>query len=40
VHWVEVKHLLRYLKGTVDYVLDYERGDGFRLISYTDLDWA
>jgi hypothetical protein len=26
--------------GTVDYGLDYERGDGVRLIGYTNSDWA
>jgi hypothetical protein len=40
VHWVAAKHVLRYLKGTVDYGLNYERGDGVRLIGYTDSDWA
>jgi hypothetical protein len=40
VHWVAVKHVLRYLCGTVDYGLDYDRGDGVRLVGYTDLDWA
>jgi hypothetical protein len=40
VHWVATKHVLRYLCGTVDYCLDYLRGDGVRLVGYTDLDWA
>jgi hypothetical protein len=39
VHWVEKKHVLRYLCGTVDYGLDYQRGDGVRLVGYTDSDW-
>jgi hypothetical protein len=39
VHWVATKHELRYLRGTVDYGLDYVRGDGVRLTGYTDLDW-
>jgi hypothetical protein len=39
VHWVIAKHVLRYIKGTVDYGLNYERGDGVRLIGYTDSDW-
>ena len=34
------KHVLRYLRGTVDYGLDYVRGDGVQLIGYTDSDWA
>jgi hypothetical protein len=40
VHWVEKKHVLRYLKGMVDYGLNYERGDGVILIGYTDSDWV
>jgi hypothetical protein len=40
VDWVVVKHVLRCLKGTVDYGLDYERGDGVRSIGYTESDWA
>eukprot|EP00253_Pinus_taeda_P015738 PITA_15738 len=40
VHWVAVKHILRYLQGTVDYGLDYRQGDGVRLAGYTDSDWA
>ena len=40
VHWVAAKHILRYLQGTVDYGLDYRQGDGVRLASYTDSDWA
>ena len=35
-----VKHVLRYLQGTVDYGLDYRQGDGIRLVGYTNLDWA
>jgi hypothetical protein len=40
VHWVAAKHVLRYLCGTVDYGLDYQRGDGVHLVGYTDSDWA
>jgi hypothetical protein len=40
VHWVAAKHVLGYLCGTVDYGLDYHRGDGVRLVGYTDSDWA
>ena len=39
VHWVVVKHVLRYLHGIVDYGLDHRRGDGASLTCYTDLDW-
>eukprot|EP00253_Pinus_taeda_P014746 PITA_14746 len=40
VPWVAAKHILRYLKGTVDFGLDYRQGDGVRLAGYTDSDWA
>jgi hypothetical protein len=40
VHMVGAKHVLRYVAGTVDYGLDYVRGDGVSLVGYTDLDWA
>jgi hypothetical protein len=32
--------VLRYIAGSVDYGLDYIRGDGVSLIGYTDSDWA
>jgi hypothetical protein len=34
------KYVLRYNVGTVDYGLDYVRGDGVSLVGYTDSDWA
>jgi hypothetical protein len=37
---VAAKHVLRYLCGTVDYGLEYQRGDGFHLVGYTDSYWA
>jgi hypothetical protein len=40
VHWIEAKHVLRYKAGSMDYGLDYVKGDGLRLIGYTNLDWA
>ena len=40
VHWVAAKHVLRYLRGTVDYGLNYVQNDGVNLIGYTDSDWA
>jgi hypothetical protein len=38
VHMVREKHILRYVAGTMDFGLDYVRGDGVSLISYTDSD--
>jgi hypothetical protein len=40
VHWVASKHVLRYICGTIYYGLDYQRGDGIRLMGYIDSDWA
>jgi len=40
VHLVAVKHVLRYLKGTVDYGLRYEANQKFNLQGYVDSDWA
>jgi hypothetical protein len=31
VHWIEMKHVLRYLRGTMEYGLRYLGGDGVRL---------
>jgi hypothetical protein len=38
VHSVATKHVPRYLCGTLDYGLDYQRGDGVHLVGYTDSD--
>jgi hypothetical protein len=39
-HWVAAKHVLRYLRGIVEYGLRY-LGDGeVKLQGYTNLDWA
>jgi hypothetical protein len=40
VHWVAAKHVLRYLRGTVEYGLSYIQGDGVKLVGYSDVDWA
>ena len=38
VHWTTAKHMLRYIAGTVDYGFEYIRGDGVRLVGYSDSD--
>ena len=38
-HWKAVKRILRYLKGTMDYSLCYQRKD-LLLRGYIDADWA
>ena len=40
VHMVGAKHILIYVVGTVDFGLDYVRGDGVSLVGYTDSDWV
>ena len=40
VHLVAAKHVMRHLKGTIDYGLNYTREHEFRLYGYTDLDWV
>ena len=40
VHLIAAKHILRYLKGTIDYGLWYVANCEFGLVGYTDLDWA
>ena len=37
-HWVAVKRVLRYLKGTVNYGLLY--GDDSGVLAYSDADWV
>ena len=39
VHLVASKHVMRYLKGTLDFGLCYTGDHDFRLIVYTDSDW-
>jgi hypothetical protein len=40
VHLVAAKHVMRYLKGTLDCGLCYTADHDFRLYRYTDTDWA
>ena len=39
-HWVGVKRILRYLRGTVGYGLCFSGTDGDELIGFSDSDWA
>ena len=39
-HWVALKRILRYLKGTVNYGLVYLESDKNPLIAYSDADWV
>jgi hypothetical protein len=38
VHWIVAKHVLRYLRGTMEYGLLYERSGGVTLTSFIDAD--
>ena len=40
VHLVAVKHVMRYLKGTIEFGLYYDGIHEYRLYGYTDVDWA
>jgi hypothetical protein len=40
VHLVVAKHVMRYLKGTIDCGLSYDGDHDFTLSGYTDADWA
>jgi hypothetical protein len=40
VHLAVAKHVMRYLKGTLEFGLYYNGDQDFKLIGYTDLDWV
>jgi hypothetical protein len=40
VHLVATKHVIRYLKGKLDYCLSYVTDHEFGLYGYLDSDWA
>jgi hypothetical protein len=40
IHWNAVKKVLRYLQGTKYYGLEYKRNTNFRLVGYSDADFA
>ena len=40
VHLVAAKHVMRYLKGTLDCGLSYDGDHDFTLSGYTDSDWV
>ena len=39
-HWVAVKRVLRYIKGTLTHGLVYRYSEDFRLYGYSDADYA
>jgi hypothetical protein len=40
IRWVTVKHMLRYLRGTIGHGLKYFSSIDMRLQGYADSDWA
>jgi histone deacetylase 1/2 len=40
VHWEAVKHILRYVKGTLDMGLHIRKSPSTEVSIYTDADWA
>ena len=40
VHLIPTKHILRYMKGIVDYGLKYEANQKIKLEGYVDSDWV
>ena len=40
VHLVAANHVLRYLKGIVNYGIKYDANKNINLHGYIDLDWA
>ena len=40
VHSIATKHILRYLRGSIDYGLRYVANCELRLLGYADSDWA
>ncbi len=39
-HWVAVKRVLRYVKGSLNAKLTYSREMGEKVVGFTDADWA
>ena len=40
LHWIAVKRILRYLKGTIQFGLNYRRDAPSVITGYSDADWA
>lgn len=39
-HWATVKHILRYVQGTVNFRLRYTKGNDIKLSGFTNANWA
>ena len=40
IHWVAAKHVLRYVRGTINYGLRYSSSSGVLLARYANSDWV
>ena len=40
MHWMAMKRMLRYLRGTIDYGLRYTSSNDMTLVGYSDSDWV
>ena len=40
VHWMAAKHILHYIRGTVQYGLVHERRGSVQLAGFIDVDWV
>ena len=39
-HWIDAKHVIRYICGTINYGLRYTASSDIQLHGFTDSDWA
>jgi hypothetical protein len=39
-HWIAAKHILRYIRGTLNYGLRYPSNNDIQLHGFDDSDWA
>jgi hypothetical protein len=39
-HWIDAKHVLRYIHGTINYGLRYTTSSDIQLHGFIDSDWA
>ena len=40
VHQIVAKHVMRYLKGTIEFGIYYDGNHDYKLYGYTDVDWG
>lgn len=39
-HLIAAKHILRYLRGTINYCMKYDRRNNVQFTGYTNFDWG